>query len=182
MEAVRHVLIGIAVLAIFGWMWRSSRAERATAESGRMLFPPALPIRIFVSIFGIVLAFLVLLTSYRHRPDEWWVPFAFLGFFALVPLMYPPTLVIDVDGVESRGRFGYTKKVLWSDVVSLQYNSGNKQFKVRDRYGRVITHAGFNVDGETFRNQIHRCTRLPMKVLRPGAWKTEAIDVPYRES
>src|SRR5262249_61613124 len=85
MGFVSHGLIAIAVVGIFAWMWRSSRSEKAKPESGRMLFPAALAIRIFVSTFGVVLAFLVVLTTYRHRPDEWWVPFAFLGLFALVP-------------------------------------------------------------------------------------------------
>ncbi|PYY19588.1 MAG: hypothetical protein DMG62_24465 [Acidobacteria bacterium] len=168
MGFVSHGLIVIAVAVIFAWMWRSSRSERATPESGRMLFPAALAIRIFVWAFGIVLAFLVAFTTYRHRPQEWWVPCAFFGFFALVPFMYPPLLVVDVDGVETRGRFGRTRKILWPDVTSLQYNTGNRQFKIRDRHGHTVTHAGFNVDGETFRKEVQRCTRLPMKVLRPG--------------
>jgi len=74
LEFLRHVLVVVAVALVFRWMWRSSRSEKATLESGRLVFPPALPIRIFVWLFGIVLGGLVLLTSYRHSSDEWWVP------------------------------------------------------------------------------------------------------------
>jgi len=179
LELLRHVLVVVAVALVFRCMWRSSRSEKATLESGRLVFPPALPIRIFVWLFGIVLGGLVLLTSYRHSSDEWWVPWEFLAFFALVPLMYPPVLVIDVDGVESKSRFGRDKKIAWHDVASLHYNRGNHQFKIRSSDGRAITHAGLNVDRELFRDEVQERTRLPMKVSRPGAWRAETIEVPY---
>ena len=178
-DVLRHVLVVLLVALVSRWMWKSSLTEKATPESGRLVFPPALPIRIFVWLFGPVLAGLVLLTSYRHSQDEWWVPLAFLAFFTLLPLMYPPVLVIDLDGVECKSRFGRDKKIAWHDVASLHYNRGNKQFKIRSSDGRGITHAGFNVDPEVFRDEVQKRTRLPMKVSRPGTWRVETIEVPY---
>jgi len=95
--------------------------------------------------------------------------------------MYPPVLTIEVEGIGSHTWFGSEKKIRWEDVASLHYNTGNNQFSVRDNRGRKITHGGFNVDGAMFLNEIRERTRLPLKIARPGTWKTETFEVPYEE-
>jgi len=182
MDAFRHILTAAVLAIIFRWLWKSSAIEKATVESGRKIFPPTRAIRLLASSLGIVFAVLLLWSSYSvHKPEERWVPYLFLVFLALVPLMYPPVLTIEVDGIGSRTWFGSEKKIRWEDIAGLYYNTRNKQFSVRDNNGRKITHAGFNVDGEMFRDKIHKRTRLPMKIARPGTWKTETIEVPYEE-
>jgi hypothetical protein len=114
-----------------------------------------------------------------RKPDEWWVPYLFLGFTLLVVLAYPPLLTIEVDGVESRNWRGTVKKIRWEEIASLHYNSGNNQFTVRDKQRRQITHAVFNVDPEEFRVEIQRKTRLPLQFAEPGIWRTKTTEIPY---
>jgi hypothetical protein len=156
--------------------------EPATVESGRKIFSPTRAIRLLAASVGIVFAILLIWSSYSsRRPEEWWVPYLFLVFLALIPFMYPPVLTIEVDGIGSRAWFGNEKKIRWEDVASLHYNTGNNQFSVRENSGRKITHGGFNADGAMFLNEIRERTRLPLKISRPGTWKTETIEVPYEE-
>jgi hypothetical protein len=182
MGAFRHILTAAVLAIVFRWLWTSSALERATVESGREIFSPTRAMRILASSVGMVFAILLIWSSYSvRRPDEWWVPYLFLVFLALVPFMYPPVLTIEVDGIGSRAWFGNEKKIRWEDIASLHYNTGNNQFSVRDSSGRKITHGGFNADGEKFLNEIRERTRLPLKISRPGTWKTETIVVPYQE-
>ena len=182
MNPFGHILTAAVLAIIFRWLWKSSAIEKATIESGRKIFPPTRAIRLLASSLGIVFAVLQLWSSYSvHKPAERWVPYLFLVFLALVPLMVPPVLYIEVMGIGSRTWFGSEKKIRWEDIASLHYNTGNKQFSVRDNNGRKITHAGFNADGDMFREEIHRRTRLPMKIARPGTWKTETFEIPYEE-
>ena len=116
-----------------------------------------------------------------RKPDEWWVPYLFLGFLALNLCIYPPVLSIEVDGIGSRSWLGREKKIRWEDVTSLRYNTGNKQFTVCANDGRKITHAGFNAEPGLFQHEIQKRTRLPMKLTRPGTWNSETIEVPYEE-
>jgi len=182
MSAFRHILTAAVLAIVFRWLWISSALERATVESGRKIFSPTRATRLLAASVGIVFAILLVWSSYSvRRPDEWWVPYLFLVFLALVPFMYPPVLTIEVDGIGSRAWFGSEKKIRWEDIASLHYNTGNNQFSVRDNSGRKITHGGFNADGEMFLNEIRERTRLPLKIARPGTWKTETIEVPYEE-
>jgi len=182
MNPFGHILAAAVLAIIFRWLWKSSAIERATVESGRKIFPPTRAIRLLASSLGIVFAVLLIWSSYSvHKPAERWVPYLFLVFLALVPLMVPPVLYIEVMGIGSRTWFGSEKKIRWEDIASLHYNTGNKQFSVRDNNGRKITHAGFNADGDMFRDEIHKRTRLPIKIARPGTWKTETFEIPYEE-
>jgi len=106
---------------------------------------------------------------------------SFLGFVVLFLFAYPPVLSIEVDGIGSRSWFGREKKIAWQDVASLHFNAGNRQFTVRANDGRKITHAGFNADPGLFQAEIQRRTRLPIKITKPGTWKSEAFEVPYEE-
>jgi hypothetical protein len=182
MGAFRHILTAAVLAIVLRWLWISSALERAKVESGRKIFPPTRAIRLLTTSFGIVFVVLLLWSSYSVRkPDEWWVPYLFLVFLVLVPFMYPAVLTIEVDGIASRTWFGSEKKIRWEDIASLHYNTGSNQFSVRDNEGRKITHSGFNADGGMFLSEIRERTRLPLKIARPGTWKTETIEVPYEE-
>jgi hypothetical protein len=180
--ALRHLLT-IAVLAVvLRWLWMSSTFEEAKFEAGRQLFPPTRAMRI-LTLFGGV-AFTALFVWSRlalRQPAEWWISYLFLGFLALVLFAYPPVLSLEVDGIGSRFWFGREKKIRWEDVASLHFNTGNRQFTVRANDGRQITHAGFNADPGMFQAEVHRRTRLPMKITRPGTWKSKTFEIPYEE-
>lgn len=183
MDAFRHLLTAVLLAIVFRWLWKSSRTGKAKEEAGRKIFPPTRAIQILTAACGLLFAGLVIASSLAMRkPNEWWVPFLFLGFFAMVPFMYPAVLTIDVDGVASRTWFGSEKKIRWEDVASLHYNTGNKQFTVRSNDGRKITHAGFNADPGGFQKAVQSRARLPLKIAQPGTWKTETIEVPYEEN
>ncbi len=182
MGVFRHILTAVALAIVFHWLWTSSALESATVESGRKIFPPTRATRLLTTSFGIVFAVLLLWSSYSARkPDEWWMPYLFLVFLVLVPFMYPAVLTIEVDGIASRTWFASEKKIRWQDIASLHYNTGSKQFSVRDNVGRKITHSGFNADAGMFLIEIRERTRLPLKIARPGTWKTETIEVPFEE-
>jgi hypothetical protein len=183
MEAFRHLLTAALLAIVFRWLWKSSQAGKAKDEAGRKIFPPTRAIQILTVLCGFVFTALVVASSLAMRkPNEWWVPFLFLGFLAMVPFMYPAVLTVDVDGVASCTWFGSEKKIRWEDVISLHYNTGNNLFTVRSNDGRKITHAGFNADPDQFQKEIQSRTRLPLKIAQPGTWKTETIEVPYEEN
>lgn len=180
MGALRHLLVVLVIGVVLRWLWRSSRNERASFESGSILFPPSRAIRILAVFFGVTFTSLFLWCWFADRkPDEWWVPYLFLAFVGLSLCMYPPILSIEVDGIGSRSWSGREKKIRWEDVVRLRYNMGNKQFTVCANDGRKITHAGFNAEPDLFQNEIQKRTRLPLELTRPGTWKNETVEVPY---
>lgn len=182
MGVLRHTLILVVIGVVFSWLWKSSSNERASFEAGRTIFPPSRAIRILVLLLGVAFASFFLWSSLAMRkPDEWWVPYLFLGFLVLTLFMYPPALSIEVDGVRSRSWLGREKKIRWEDIASLRYNTGNKQFTVCANDGSKITHAGFNAEPGRFQYEIHKRTRLPLKITRPGTWKSETFDVPFEE-
>ena len=182
MGAFRHLLILLVIGVVFRWLWKSSLNERASIEPGRKVFPPTRAIRILIVSLSLGFASFFLWSWFAVRkPDEWWVPYLFLGFLALNLFTYPPVLSIDIDGIEARSWMGREKKIRWEDVVGLRYNTGNKQFIVTAGDGRKITHGGFNVEPAQFQNDVRERTRLPLEVTRPGTWKTDTYEVPYEE-
>lgn len=182
MEALRDALIGVVLALVFAWLWRSAANEKVTVEPDRKIFPPTRAIRIVVFLGGIVFTALTIFSFVMARkPQEWWVPYLFMGFVLLAVFAYPPVLSIEVDGVASRAWFGREKKIRWEDIASLHFNSQSKQFTVRGRDGSKISHAGFNADPQTFQNEVWRRGRLPLKVAQPGVWKTKTVEVSYPE-
>jgi hypothetical protein len=183
MGPFRHLLILVVVAVVLRWLWTSSLTERASVEAGRTIFPPTRAIRILMIVFGVAFTSFFLWSWFAVRkPDEWWVPYLFLGFLSLDLFIYPPVLSIEVDGIGSRSWLAREpRKIRWEEVASLHYNIGNKQFIVRANDGRKITHGGFNADQRQFVHEIHKRTRLPLKLTRPGTWKSETFDVPYDE-
>lgn len=182
MGLLRHLFTVVVIGIVFRWLWKSSPDERASFKAGRTVFPPTRAIRVLVVVLGVAFTALFLWSWYSARkPDEWWVPYLFLGFLALSLFIYPPVLSIEVDGIGSRSWWGGEKKIRWEDVASLQYNTGNRQFVVCANDGRKISHGGFNVEPGQFQDEIRTRTRLPLKLTRPGTWKTETIEVPYEE-
>jgi hypothetical protein len=180
--ALRHLLILAVLGLVFRWLWKSSLNEHASVEEGRMLFPPTRAIRILVIFLGIAFTSFFIWSWFAVRkPDEWWVPYLFLGFLALDLCIYPPVLSIGVDGIASRSWLGREKKIRWEDVSTLRYNTGNRQFTVCANDGCKINHAGFNTAPGQFQHEIRERTRLPLQVTRPGTWKSEIIEVPYEE-
>jgi hypothetical protein len=153
MGALRHLLIVVVIGVAFRWLWTSSLNERASVEGGRTVFPPTRAIRVLAVFFGVAFISLFLWSWFAVRkPDEWWVPYLFLGFLALSLCIYPPVLSIEVDGIGSRSWLGHEKKIRWEDIASLRYNTA-----------------------------IQKRTRLAIKVARPRTWKAETFEVPYEE-
>ena len=182
MGALRHLFLVLVIGVVFRCLWRSSLNERASVEAGRTVFPPTRAIRILAVFLGLAFMCLFLWSWFAVRqPDEWWVPYLFLGFLALALYIYPPVLSVEVDGIGSHSWLGREKKIRWEDVAGLRYNTGNKQFIVCASDGRKITHAGFNAEPDLFQHEIQKRTRLAMKVTRPGTWKAEIFEVPYEE-
>lgn len=164
-------------------LWTRLPRERCSVEAGRTIFPPTRAFRFLVVVLCVAFTSLSLWSWFALRkPDEWWVPYLFLGFLALQLCVHPPVLSIDVEGIGSRAWWQREKKMIrWEDVVSLHCKIGNKQFVVRAKDGRKITHGGFNVDQGQFMNDVQERTRLPLKVTKRGTWKSETYEVPYEE-
>jgi hypothetical protein len=182
METLRHVLTAAVLALVLRWLWKASITEKAREESGRTIFPPTRAVRILMPVVGILFVALAVLSAIALRePRNWWVPYFFLSFVLLALFGYPPMLTIEVDSVTSRTWFGSEKKIRWEDVESLHYNTGNKQFTVRSKDRRKITHGGYNADSALFRTEIQKRTRLPLKMAQPGIVKAQVIEVPYVE-
>lgn len=184
MGPLRHLIVLVVIAAVFRWLWRSSLTDRASLEPGRTIFPPTRAIRIVLIVCGTAFTAFFLLSWFASRkPDEWWVPYLFLGFLPLVLFGYPPVLSIEMEGIGSHAWWRReTKLIRWEDVASLHFNTGNKQFVVRAKDGRKITHGGFNVEPGQFMHDVHERTRLPLKITKPGTWKSETYEVPYEEA
>lgn len=180
MKILSHIFTAAVIAIVVRWLWNTSNTEKSKFEAGSQLFPATRAIRIVLLFCGFVFTVLFVWSRLSsHRPDEWWVSYLFLGFVALMLFAYPPVLSIEVDGITSRSWFGREKKIAWQDVASLHLNVGNRQFTVRASDGSKITHAGFNVDPGLFQHEIQQRTRLPLKIIKPGTWKSETIEVPY---
>src|SRR5229473_3951683 len=124
MGALRHLLIVVVIGVVFRWLWKSSLNEHASVEAVRTVFPPTRAVRSLAVLFGVAFTCLFLWSWFAVRkPDEWWVPYLFLGFVALSLCIYPPVLSIEVDGIGSRSWLGREKKIRWEDVTSLRYNT-----------------------------------------------------------
>jgi hypothetical protein len=65
----------------------------------------------------------------------------------------------------------------WSDVASLEFNTGNHNTMVIGKNGEKVCHSGFHLDQGRFEEEVKRRTGLPMKVIQPGTWKPK---VSYR--
>lgn len=181
-DSIVTVVMPVALALVFRWLWKAGQAERAALESGRKIFPPTRAIRVLASVCATFFASLAVASAYSiHNPAEWWVPYMFLPFLALAAFMIPPVLTIDVAGVESRWWFGREKQIRWEEIASLQYNDGNRQFTVKSKDGRKITHGGFNVDQPQFQVEVMERSRAPLRVARPGVWKTHYTEFPYEE-
>ena len=182
MKLFGHIFTAAVVAVVLRWLWNSSRLEKAKFEAGRQLFPPTRVIRIIIIFCSVVFTVLFVWSRLSlHEPGAWWVPYLFLAFLALMLFAYPPVLSIEVDGIGARAWFGGENKIAWQDVASLHFNVGNRQFTVRAKDGRKITHAGFNAAPGLFQVEIQRRTRLPLKITKPGTWKSETFEIPYQE-
>jgi hypothetical protein len=179
MKVFSHILTAAVVAIVLRWLWNSSTIEQAKVEAGRQLFPPTRAIRIVLLIVGIF--FTGLFVWSRYDSAQWWVSYLFLGFVVMALFAYPPVLSIEVDGIGSRSWFGREKKIHWQNVASLHLNVGKREFTVRANDGRSIAHAGFNADPGTFQAEVQTRTRLPLKIKKPGTWKSETFEVPYEE-
>src|SRR5690242_3101027 len=103
MGPFHHLLMLVVFAVVFRWLWISSLTERADVEAGRTIFPPTRAIRILIFVVGVAFASLFLLSWFALRkPDEWWVPYLFLGFLALALFVYPSVLSIEMEGIGSR--------------------------------------------------------------------------------
>lgn len=182
MEMIRHFVIVVVIGIVFRWLWKSSANERVRREAGSALFPPTRAIRILAVTCGVAFTVLFVWSWLAvKQKDELWVPYVFLGLVVLSMFMCPPVLSIEVDGIRSRSWLSREKKIRWEDVASLRYNVGNKVFNVSGNDGGKISHAGFNAQPRLFQREIQKRTRLPIKVTRPGTWKSETVEVPYDE-
>jgi hypothetical protein len=182
MGALSHLIVVAVVAVVFVWLWRSSLKEQAKFEEGRMVFPATRALRILTVFMGLAFtAFFIWCWYSPRKPEEWWVPYLFLGFLALDLCIQPPVLSIEVDGIASRSWLGHEKKIRWEEIAGLRYNTGNNQFVVLANDGRKITHAGFNVDQVRFQREIRKRTRLSVNVKIPGTWKAKTVEVPHAD-
>ena len=139
MGALRHLLIVVVIGVVFRWLWRSSLNERASVEAGRTVFPATRAIRIFAVFIGVAFISLFLWSWFAVRkPDEWWVPYLFLGFLAIPLGIYPPVLSIEVDGVDVHERMGWVRALVPSVPRGGADNSPGILWRFRDRSGSLM--------------------------------------------
>jgi Bacterial PH domain len=153
---------------VFRWLWKRSSKTKATIESGRVNFPPIQEIRMLAAFIAMTIAALLIWSSLPLQPSEWWLPCTCLALLVGVPFMIPPVLTIDVHGIVSRTWFGHQKIIRWENVASLHFNTGSKNFTVRDRDGRKIVHTAFHAGESLFSEKVRARTRQPMKVTDSG--------------
>jgi hypothetical protein len=96
MGPLRHLTVLVVIALVFHRLWMSSLTERASVEAGRTIFPPTRAFRFLVVVLGVAFTSLFLWSWFALlKPDEWWVPYLFLGFLALQLCVHSPVLSID---------------------------------------------------------------------------------------
>jgi len=99
--------------------------------------------------------------------------FALLTFF----LARGDSIVLNRNGISGASTWGRRAALAWSDVVSLEFNTGARTTMVIGKNGARVCHSGFHLDQPRFEEEVKHRTGLLMKVVQPGTWRPK---VSYR--
>jgi hypothetical protein len=163
------------VPAILRWVYTRSAQGKAVLEDDSIVFPESIvvPIVRWSGLFFFsALAFVSWTYGRSLLGTLLSAGFAVLAFFAR-----GDSIVINRDGISGASTWGRRTALEWSDVVSLEFNTGNHNTLVIGKNGAKVCHSGFHLDKARFEEEVKRRTGLPIKVIQPGIWKPK---VSYR--
>jgi hypothetical protein len=169
MSSLSTLLICIAVPAILRWVYTRSAAGKAILEGDSIVFAESIVVPI-IRWGGLVLFSTAAFASWTYAKSL--LGTLIFGCFALLSVFARgDSIVLDNEGISGASTWGRRAALAWSDVASLEFNSGNRNTMVIGKNGAKVCHSGFHLDQGRFEEEVKRRTGLPMKVIQPGTWK-----------
>lgn len=169
MSSLSTLLICIAVPAILRRVYTRSAAGKAVSELDSVVFPESVAVPV-IRWSGLVLFSSAAFASWTYGRSL--LAASIFGFFGLLfAFARGGSIVLNRDGISGASTWGRKSALVWSDVVSLEFNAGTSTTIVIGRNGAKICHSGFHLDQVRFEEEVKKRTGLPMKVIQPGTWK-----------
>jgi hypothetical protein len=175
MSRLSTLLICIAVPAILRWVYTRPAAGKAVLEGDSIVFPESIMVPI-IRWSGLVLFSTAAFASWTYAKSLLGA-LIFGGFALLSAFARGDSIIINREGISGASTWGRRAALAWSDIASLEFNTGNRNTMVIGKNGTKICHSGFHLDQGRFEEEVKRRTGLPMKVIQPGTWKPK---VSYR--
>jgi hypothetical protein len=175
MSNLGTLLISTAVPAVLRWVYTRSAAGRAVLEHDSIVFPESIVVPI-IRWGGLLLFSALAFASWTYGRSLLGTLIS-AGFAVLAIFARGHSIVMNGDGISGASTWGRRASLAWSDVASLEFNTGNSNTMVIGKDGAKVCHSGFHLDQRRFEEEVKRRTGLPVKVIRPGVWKPK---VSYR--
>lgn len=175
MSRLSTILICIAVPAILRWIYARSAAGRAVLENDCIVFPESIVVPIIR--WGGLVVFSAAASASWVYGKSLLATLIFAGFVIFAMFARGDSIIVNREGISGASTWGRKAALAWSDVASLEFNTGNHNTMVIGKNGAKICHSGFHLDQGRFEEEVKRRTGLPMKVIQPGTWKPK---VSYR--
>lgn len=163
------LLISTTVPALLRWIYTRSAAGKSLLEHDSIVFPESIIVPI-VRWTGLFMFSILAFASWTYGKSLLATSIA-AGFAVLAVFARGDSIVINRDGISGASSWGRRASMAWSDVVSLEFNTGNSNTMVIGKTGAKICHSGFHRDKSRFEQEIKRRTGLPIKVIQPGVWR-----------
>jgi hypothetical protein len=175
MPSLGTLLICITVPAILRWVYTRSAAGKAVVEHGSIVFPESKAVPI-IRWSGLVLFSAAAFACWTYTKSLL-ATSIFGGLALLSAFARGDSIIINCERISGPSTWGRRASMAWSDVASLEFNTGKRNTLVIGKNGAKVCHSGFHLDQGRFEEEVKRRTGLPMKVIQPGTWKPK---VSYR--
>jgi len=146
----------LADFGLLNWFRRKAREDRAREDGDRVIFPVALPARIFFG--GGALMFVVASIVAWFAPEvPLWQKLAAIPITILALWLWPSRIVVDSSGVSKRNVLGIRRALLWEEVRTLDLAARRHQAHVGGEGKLRIAFTPLHVDLYRFVEEIrHR--------------------------
>ena len=168
-------LISFSVAAILRGIYNRSARATAVIAGDSISFPESKIVPV-IRWSGLLLFSAAAFASWTYgRSLLATVVFAGLALISI--FARGEAITVNSGGISGASTWGRSASLKWSDVGSLEFNTGNRNTMVIGNNGAKICHSGFHLDQPRFEAEVKRRTGLRMKVIQPGTWKPK---VSYR--
>jgi hypothetical protein len=175
MSNVATPIICLVVPALLRWIYNRSARGTAIITQDSVSFPESKLVPI-IRWSGLVLFSAAAFASWTYGLSLL-ATGIFAGFALLSIFARGEAITVNSEGISGASIWGRSASLKWSDVASLEFNTGNRNTMVIGKDGARICHSGFHLDQPRFEAEVKRRTGLQVKVIQPGTWKPK---VSYR--
>jgi hypothetical protein len=168
------IFICAAVPAILRWLYTKAAAGKATLTDDSITFPESRVVPV-IRWCSLILFSAAAGASWVYGRSL--IATSIFGGFALFALFFAhgDPIVINNSGISGASMWGRRASLAWTDVASIQCNTGQHTITVIGKSGSKVCHSGFHLDPSRFEQEVKRRTGLPMKVIQPGTWKAKVF-------